>query len=163
PARAGRAGPADEPVPRSLSVAHDDPQRWAAELLAGELSAVEAERLRRRIDADPGARPALARTAAAVPPLPAWRQQFDALPPPRPRPRRRRPVAPAAAALLAVAAGLAWLHPRFGPGPVARPGWQARELEWAFGDRESPRSSARLEIDLAAGQGGPGGIGKGGP
>jgi hypothetical protein len=145
-------------------VAHDDPQRWAAELLAGELSAAEAERLRHRIDADPEARAALACTEAAVAALRAWRQQFDALPPPPlPRPRRRRPVALAAAALLAVAAGLAWLHPRFGPVPVARPGWQARELEWAFGDRESPRPSARLEIDLAAGQGGPGGIGKGGP
>jgi hypothetical protein len=123
-----------------VTVADDDPDKLAAELLAGELPPTEAETLRRRIDADPAARDALARMEAAVEALHSWRATFDHLPPPPiPRPRRRslfRFWPAAAAAVLAVGLLVLWLVPRQKEPPADD--WARAEFAGLVGDEPEP-------------------------
>jgi hypothetical protein len=150
-------------------VTHDDPERLAAEWLTGELPPAEAEALRRRIDADPAARDALARLEAARAALRRWRATFARLPPPplpRPRPRRRFIVivATAAAVLLAALAVWRWLAPT--PPPTRPDGggpppadWAADEFTGVIADEPAPGPTAELALRLGVpherGMGGP--------
>jgi hypothetical protein len=155
-------------------VTHDDADRLAAEWLTGELPPAEAEALRRRIDADPAARQALARLEAACAALRQWREGFDRLPPPTLPHIRRRPRAwtfVAAAAAVLLVAGSAWFflaprptRPPEGGVPAPRD-WAADEFGGLIVDDADPEPAPELRLRLGVphdrGMGGPGG--KGGP
>jgi hypothetical protein len=113
-----------------MTVPHEDPDKLAAKLLAGELSPEETAALRAEIDADPDARDALARLEEVVRALRTWRQTFDTLPPPvvPQLPRRRWLRFWSTAAALLVAGLVAWALLRSRPGSTPPAHWAQDEF-----------------------------------
>src|SRR5262249_12435228 len=143
-----------------MTVPHEDPDKLAAKLLAGELSPEETAALRAEIEVDPEARDALARMEEAVQVLRTWRQTFDALPPPVvPQLPRRRWLRfwSAAAAVLLVAGLVAWaVLLRSRPSSTPPPDWAQDELLSLVTAPPGPAATGDPHLWLGAPGDGPG-------